>query len=234
MVIIRPCYAQSICQTGELNWPKGTAYCWLRRNTNGAYQNPGQNIFDPNNVRVNSAGKLIVKVKKNKTTGMITCGGVYLSKSLGLGTYEFFVMTSPTKIHRNLVASPFIYAKQDNEIDIEYTTWGGVRKDTIQYVIQPSASKGALKHFSASGHLKHRIKWFGTQYPNQVSFETYNGDTGQLIFSWTAQNGQNFVPGQERARINHWFFPGSNRASAASLIPHQSEFIVANFSFTPL
>jgi hypothetical protein len=49
-----------------------------------------------------------------------TCGEVFLDRSLGFGQYEFTVATDPDDIHPNLVASPFLYACQDNEFDIEY------------------------------------------------------------------------------------------------------------------
>eukprot|EP00775_Hariotina_reticulata_P010774 gene10774-10930_t len=51
---------------------------------------------------------------------MWTCGEVFLDRSLGFGQYEFTVATAPSDIHPNLVASPFLYACQDNEFDVEY------------------------------------------------------------------------------------------------------------------
>jgi len=43
-------------------WPTGTGYCWYKRDSNGAQQGPGSNVFKGSNVAVNTANQLVLTI----------------------------------------------------------------------------------------------------------------------------------------------------------------------------
>jgi len=112
----------AVCATWQLNWPANSPYCWYKRDTGGSPQGPNQNVFNSSNVLLNQAGQLVLQVTRTATTPVTTytSGEVFLDRSLGYGDYIFVVQTAASAIHPKLVASPFIYADDNREFDIEY------------------------------------------------------------------------------------------------------------------
>eukprot|EP00775_Hariotina_reticulata_P003088 gene3088-3367_t len=110
------------CDAWQLNWPANSPYCWYKRDSDGNPQGPNSNVFDDTNVLVNQAGQLVLQVTRTATTPTTTytSGEVFLDRSLGFGDYIFVVQTPASAIHHKLVASPFIYADDNREFDIEY------------------------------------------------------------------------------------------------------------------
>ena len=55
---------------------------------------------------------------------MHACTQVTATQSLGYGTYTWQVLTDPTKLHPNLVASPFIYSN-DTQVGARWVCLAG-------------------------------------------------------------------------------------------------------------
>lgn len=87
---------------------------------------PGPNFWsaDPSVVNVAADG---LHLKITQINGMWQCGEVYLLESLGYGTYTVQVRSHLDNLDQNTVAAPlFIYAAENQELDIEYSGVGGL------------------------------------------------------------------------------------------------------------
>ncbi|KAF8062893.1 VAD1 [Scenedesmus sp. PABB004] len=207
------------CPAWQLQWPPGSPYCWYTRDSEGARQGPGDNLFASANAALRAAdGALVLTVAPPPRAGGAgpapppACAEVFLNRSLGLGDYVWAVETPPGGVAAARVASTFLYAAQGREFDIEFmgpAAWGDPSSpDNTQYVLQPWDAAGNAPHAFAlpagAGAVTHRLRWAGAAGPGDVSFESWAAD-GTLLHSWTGTGGNNFVPsGDERVHINHW------------------------------
>lgn len=176
------------CPSGQFAWPRGSHFCWYRRDSGGSPVGPGPNVFTPSNVALDSSGRLTLSVRREAHG--LTCGEVFLNRSLGLGDYVFVTTTDPAALHPSLVASAFLYATDTQEFDvIEHSRWSWPSSANSQFVVQPWQTSPPHR-FNLSGSLfTHRLRWAGTTSPSEVTFETYAGagaEPGGLLASWTA------------------------------------------------
>jgi hypothetical protein len=60
--------AAAACVSPQFEWPAGSGYCWIKRDTLGENAGPGYNVFKPSNVAVNTNGQLVLTIlnPKNK------------------------------------------------------------------------------------------------------------------------------------------------------------------------
>jgi hypothetical protein len=80
-------------------WPANSGYCWFRRDSGGQKQGPGDNVFASANAAVDAAtGHLVVSIVRAPGGGGLTCGEVFLDRSLGFGDYVFVVQTDPSLV----------------------------------------------------------------------------------------------------------------------------------------
>lgn len=77
------------CTNADFEWPSGSGYCWIKRDSGGALEGPGPNIFRPENVAVTAADVLELTV--SPAGGTMSSAEVFLEGSLGLGDYIFLV-----------------------------------------------------------------------------------------------------------------------------------------------
>lgn len=195
------------CENGGIRWPAGSDYCWRVRDTFGGFQGPGPNPFVPGNVNPTATGGMQFKI--DWRDGNWRCAEMMLDKSLGLGDYIFVVKTDPMTVDANLVFSPFLYADDAREIDIEFAKWGDANRDPVQATLQPWYLGNSFKSYKLHGeYTVHRFRWTGTDRPEQVLFESWTADSAQPAFSWSPTTGRNFKPGDERLHINFWLYKG--------------------------
>lgn len=108
----------------------------------GADGGPGPNHWDPSSVRVDSQGRLHLKI--THSGGQWHCAEVTSLHSFGFGRYQFQVTGVLDRLDRNVVLGLFNYpppgAGPDgtNEIDIEYSRWGNPSSLPASETIYPA------------------------------------------------------------------------------------------------
>ena len=126
----------------KIQW---SGYTWEVKNSGSSKWGPGQNYWSADNrdVWVDEKGRLHLKVVKRNGKWYST--EVINEKTLGYGTYRFFITGRPDKIDPNLVLGFFTYdedssdakEKKYREIDIEFARWGEVKALNSSYTVLP-------------------------------------------------------------------------------------------------
>ncbi len=89
---------------------------------------PGPNQWNPGNVRVDTQGRLHLKITRQG--GAWQCAEVSTRRRLGFGRYQFQVTGTLDRLDPNVVLGLFNFPPPEvgpngtNEIDIEYSRWG--------------------------------------------------------------------------------------------------------------
>lgn len=221
------CYAQTVDFSG---------YTWQIRNSTGG---PGPNTFSANNVVLDATG-LHLKLAHSGTQW--TTAEVYLSESLGFGTYQWKIQGRPDQLDNNVVLGLFNYPPPavgpdgTNEIDIEFATWGGQQSQHGNWTLWPAVLQAGINDTTyaydatLSGDTStHRFIWL----PQDIRFQSLNGytdaDVGEFQ-SWS------FAPPDYLQRIlqqplpvhmNLWLFQGLPPVNGLDVD------MVREFKFTP-
>jgi hypothetical protein len=213
-----------------------SGYTWgikMTGNASGDQFNPGPNFWsnDPSVVSVQSDG---LHLGVQQINNAWQCGEVYLTSSLGYGTYTVQVASNLSQLDKNVVAAPlFIYAGPDEELDNEYSGAGGLvpAPYTGQFVVQPYTVPGNITYYSqpSTAQFTTQMDW----QPTQVTFSAWNGwssapATGDLIYKWTYTGGYIPPAGQERVHINLWLLNGNGPVNG---LP--AELVIHSFSYQP-
>ena len=160
---------------------------------------PGPNFWsnDPSVVNVGVDGLHLNIVKLG---GNWQCGEVYLTKSLGYGTYTVQVASRLDQLNVNTVAAPlFIYAAPGQELDNEYSGMGGLipAPYNAQFVVQPYNINGNLVQYlqPADATFTTQMEW----RVDHVAFTTWNGwaadpAPSDIIYQWTYTGGIHSTP----------------------------------------
>jgi hypothetical protein len=200
-------------------------------NSPGDQFDPGPNYWsdDPSVVSVQSDG---LHLKINQLNGAWECGEVYLTQSLGYGTYTVQVASSLSQLDLNTVAAPlFIYVEPGQELDNEYSGSGGLVPFpyTAQFVVQPYTVPGNIVYYvqPSTTQFTTQMQWS----PGEVVFVAWNGwsstpSADTIINQWTYTGA--YVPpaGQERVHINLWLLNGAAPESGSG-----DEMIINSFTF---
>lgn len=194
---------------------------------------PGPNFWSNSTSVVNVAADGL-HLKIAQVNGVWQSGEVYLTKSLGYGTYTVQVSSRLDQLDMNAVAAPlFLYEGTNQEVDNEYSGSGGLipNPNNAQFVVQPYTTPGNLVRYiqPATSQFTVQIEWRS----NQITFTTWNGwasapNTGDLIDQWTYQGSYNLQPGQERVHINLWLLGGNAPVSGVG-----NEMVINSFAFQP-
>lgn len=87
------------CPAGQFRWPKDKGdYCWWRRDSGGARQGPGDNIFKWQNAVIDERTDALVLTIARDASGVLSCGEVLTNRSLGYGDYVWTVQTDPSTV----------------------------------------------------------------------------------------------------------------------------------------
>jgi hypothetical protein len=194
---------------------------------------PGPNFWsnDPSVVTTQS-GQLRLQI--SKINGNWASGEVYLTRSLGYGTYTVQLASSLANLNPNTVAAPlFIYAGPGQELDNEYSGSGGLvpKPDNAQFVVQPYTVPGNIVFYNqpSSTQFTTQMVW----QAHQVTFTAWNGwastpAANTLIYQWNYNGAYIPPPGQERVHINLWLLNGAAPTSGVG-----DGMIVNSFAFQP-
>jgi len=191
-------------------------YTWTIRAGQGG---PGPNAWDENNVWLDSANNLHLKISHRG--GKWSCAEITMQKRLGFGRYEFQTVGRLDWFDDNVVLGLFNYPTADvgpdgtHEIDIEFARWGSATNPMGNFTVWP-AQKG-LKHitksfvFSLAGDQStHRFTW----RRDQVLFQSLQGhrdDDREELSRWLYQPEEPTRAISQRAmpvHVNLWLFRG--------------------------
>jgi hypothetical protein len=213
-----------------------SGYTWgikLTGNSPGNQFDPGPNYWsnDPSVVNVAADG---LHLKPTEINGQWQCGEVYLTRSLGYGTYTVQVSSHLDQLDQNTVAAPlFIYASTTQELDAEYGGMGGLIASpyNAQFVVQPFTTPGNIVRYvqPSTAQFTTQMQWTA----GHVRFVAWNGwsstpAASDIIYEWTYTGSDIPTPGQERVHINVWLYQGNSPLKAVG-----NEMVVKSFSFQP-
>jgi len=97
------------------------------------------NAYDPSNAWVDDKGYLHLRM--GPYNGQWTCAEVFLTRSLGYGTYSF-VVEDTSRLEPSAVEGLFILGEEQSddtrrELDVELGRWANPSRVNAQYVVQP-------------------------------------------------------------------------------------------------
>jgi hypothetical protein len=194
---------------------------------------PGPNYFSRSaeNVGVDDSGRLLLRVREQR--GRWLCSEVIARGDFGYGTYLFRIASPLDRYDPQLVVGLFIWDDTvipcHNEIDIEFSRWGGREDLPGQYVVQPVTEQDNLYRFDfISSSSTHLIHW----HRDEVSFASYPGlvnpEGSEPAASWHYR-GAVPVPGKEtEVRINFWLYQGKDPAKGSDEL-----LVVDSFEYFP-
>jgi len=194
---------------------------------------------DPNNVSVDAAGYLHLKISHNGSVW--SSAELFTTDKIGFGTYQWQVDGPIDTFDRNVVLGLFPYgpaagigADGTNEIDIEYSRWGqanGTNGDWTNYPASGSTIGELSYTFSLNGATlsTSRFVWSSTSIVDFLfsGLQPIDGTAG-LIKTWTyaPQNPTVNIPQQALPLgMNLWCF------SAPPSDGNPVEVVIRDFSF---
>jgi hypothetical protein len=214
-----------------------SGYTWgikMTGNLPTYYFDPGPNFWSNNSSVVNVASDGL-HLQITNINGLWECGEVYLTKSLGYGTYTVQVASHLDQLQQNTVAAPlFIYvASSGQEIDNEYSGNGGLIPEpyNAQFVVQPYSVPGNIVHYKqpSTAQFTTQMQWGATK----VVFSAWSGwanspTAATLIYQWTYSGNDIPAAGQERVHINLWLLNGTAPQTGVG-----DEMVINSFTFQP-
>ena len=187
-----------------------SGYEWQVKDSRSHLVGPGPNVFsaDSNSVFVDDLGQLHLVLRN--VNGIWRGAEVYLSHSLGYGTYEFQLASSTYPLDPRVVMGLFTWsdatAFNHREIDIEFSRWGQPEPALGgQFVVQPGTSAGNTFEFrpSTSTVSTHSFVWA----PGSVAFAGQTAAEGTYS-EWTRVDAGVPAPLDEGVHLNLWLDHG--------------------------
>ena len=205
-----------------------SGYDWVARSA-GSDRGGEPNEYSPENAWVDEKGSLHLRMQDRN--GKWTCAEVYLTRSLGYGTYKFAVQDS-AHLSPSAVFGMFTWdlaRSQDfrNEIDIELSRWGDPKSKNAQYVIQPFYVAQNVSRFTVpDGVVTHSFRW----EPDKVSFMSMQGtrDSSSAPISRHVFTAGIPSPADEAVHINLYDFRHSRNP-----VQQPSEVVIEKFEYLP-
>jgi hypothetical protein len=188
------------------------------------------NLYDAENARTDPSGALRMQIKK-KGQGW-SCAEIYLSRSLGYGTYAVTVRDT-SRLEPAAVFSMFTFddsasEERFREMDVEAGGRGDLAGSAnARYVIQPLYIPGNLFPYTApSGTLTYVLHWES----GHATFKTFRGRSSgpraQLVSEHEFTTGVP-VPGKEVVRLIFYVVASKNP------MRNPSEVVVEKFEYLP-
>ena len=204
---------------------------------------PGPNHWDPSCVRVDSLGRLHLRLTHRN--GQWQCAEVSTQKSFGFGRYEFEVAGPLDKFDPNIVLGLFDYPNPGqgpdgtNEIDIEYSRWGKPAALPASTTIYPATAAQAKLGppavsyaFPVPPGLSDTTQC-STRTARSVRIQcrrghspTKTGDYARWLFH--PSNPQRLPQSPLPVHINLWLFQGEPPVNGQGV-----EVVVKRFTFIP-
>jgi len=214
--------AQAKGHTAPISWQ---GYTWTARTAPG---NPGApQRWSAGNVSVDSAGRLHLKVTRDKRGRYTQAELDATHQGWGYGTYRWQVDTDASQLAPEYVLGLFTYGRDaaygHREIDIEASGWG-TSPITWDYTTWANGQDTVVGAPTTSGPSTQQFAW----EPGRLTWTSWDA-AGNVIGTSTATGADVPVPGDESVAMNFWLcgcYSGWNRTPAA-------EVVVSSFSFTP-
>jgi hypothetical protein len=213
--------------TGSL---KFSGYDWGVR-TIASDKGGTNNLYDPENTWTDASGALHMQIKKK--SGKWSCAEIFLTRSLGYGTYSVTVrdtsLLEPAAAFSMFTFDEWASEQHFREMDVEVGGRGNAaNKNNAQYVIQPFYIPGNLFAFSApSGTLMYVLRWES----GHATFKTFRGRSigarAQLVSEHEFTSGIP-VPGKAIPRLIFYVV-----ASNKNPMQKPSEVVVEKFEYLP-
>ncbi len=199
---------------------------------------PGPNIWKPENVRVDSKGRLHLRI--TNLGGKWQCAEVRSLKRFGFGTYGFEVENTTGDLDRNVVLGLFNYPTADvgpdgtHEIDIEIARWGQDAAPAGNFTVWPA--KEGEPHGSRTFQIPAGAKLFTHQFKWQTDRVAFASSTFGLkgkptpldAWSYRPENSDRRISQDpESVLINFWLFRGMAPADGK-----EAEVVIRSFQFT--
>ena len=216
-----------------------SGYEWTVKNA--PLMGPGPNAWDENNVWVDAAGRLHLKISQRD--GKWQCAELYSKERFGFGRYQWQLVARPDLFDPQMVLGLFPYTRPDvgpdgtNEIDIEFARWGKAETPVGNFSVWPAveAAKNKIQthpfDFKLDGdYTTNRFDWSA----KSVEFWMLGGhrdDNENIIATWkyAPEEPQKFVPQNPLPlHINFWLFRGKPPQNDQG-----AEVIISKFSFVP-
>lgn len=203
-----------------------SGYQWEVRQTPG---NPSgsHNDYDAANAWVDRDGFLHLRIQKTATAW--TSAEVWLSRSLGYGTYRFVTRdVSHMEPPVVLTISSWDGSASYQEMDIEISRWGESAGKNTQFVVQPYyVPANVVRFLSPAGRLTYSFDWSA----GRVVFQTDRGsgggrNTGNLA-SHVFTSGVP-TPGGEAIHLNLFVFDDRR-----THLQTGAEVIIEKFEYLP-
>lgn len=202
-------------KAGTLSTLTFSGYKWNVKS--GVGMGPGPNSWSANNVWVDTAGKLHLKISYNQITGKWECAEVWTANKLGFGTYEWVIEGKVDQFDKNVVLGLFNYmptAGGASEIDIEFAKWGiptlsKMGSFTVwptRSGLKPWTSTFAITSTQTNAPTKHTFNW----QSKSVTFKSTDVN-GRIIASavYRPTKYTQYIPQvSEPININLWLFQG--------------------------
>ena len=179
---------------------------WIIKSGNG--KGPGSNNWNENNVYVDRAGNLHLRI--NKIDDKWYCAEIITEDPIRYGEYDFYVSSNVELSDKNIVVGLFIYENDKKEIDIEFHN-----KETL-YTVQPHKPK-RFKMNLQGDYSTHTILF----YSDLISFKSYHGHgfrSDLLIKKWISPTDILVNPKTAHLHINFWLKNGKPPKKEAELI----------------
>lgn len=214
-----------------------SGYTWRVKRYITSKWGPGPNYFSDSecNVSVDSQGRLVMKIVKRNNQWH--CAEVINTRSLGYGTYRFYLDSYVDNLDPRVVLGLFTWsdnpAYTHREIDIEFARFRGSTGPSGYYTVQPWDVSGRQHTFYQPKWIRRSVHSFEWR-PGVIHWKSLRGhnptstDSSDLISQWTFNGANVPVPGDENPRINLWLLDGLAPTNGKDL-----EVIISKFEFIP-
>lgn len=199
---------------------------WLK----SVYWGPGPNFFtnSTNNVFVDGQGRLHLRI--THVNGNWYCSEIVSHRTLGLGSYYFYLDTPVDALDPNITLGLFTWSNAPDfthrEIDVEGGRWGDSGDyNNAQFVVQPYNFSNHLVRYRVPPSAINSMHSFNWQ-SDSIAFTAVTGTT--TVASWTYTSGFGTVPPScdENVRLNLWLNNPSGPING-----QEAEVIVNKFVF---
>jgi hypothetical protein len=191
---------------------------------------PGPNMFSPDNVSVDAAGRLRLRIVRRGESW--TSAEISSRLTFGYGTYRFNVVGVPRDPRAVLGLFTWDEDTADRyrrEIDIELSRWGDPEHPNAQCVVQPSRRPGNTVRFEMpNGSAVHEFTWSrkGVSCFSRLVHST--GEPSTPSFFHRRDLPESPPEGTANVRINLWLFEGLPPSADDAM-----EAIIERFEFIP-
>jgi hypothetical protein len=199
---------------------------------------PGPNYFSDSdcNVWLDAQGRLHLKI--TRTGGVWQCAEVICTRSLGYGTYRFYLASEVHALDPRVVLGLFTWSDNPEfgyrEIDIEFARFQGASGPNAFYTIRPhnpNPPQHAFYWVPNTPRSVHLFRW----EPTKLYFRSVRGhrpepsSASAIVAEWTYTGSRVPPAGDETPRINLWLTDGQPPTNGREV-----EVIIARFEFLPL